>query len=61
MRWEWGERKVEGWVMGEMKDACGHGCARSENGRHGSLRDQADFFFGVNISVSSSRLTQPIQ
>ena len=47
--------------MGETMDACGHGCARSEDGRHGSLRDQADFFFGVNISVSSSKLTQPIQ
>ena len=61
MRWGRSERRVVELEMGETMDACGHGCARSEDGRHGSLRDQADFFFGVNISVSSSKLTQPIQ
>jgi len=61
MGWERGARKVAGWVMGETVDACGHGCARSEDRRQGSLRDQADFFFGVNISVNSSSVTQPIQ
>ncbi len=50
-----------GMVTGETMDGCEHGCARRRAGRRVFTRDQADFFFGVKTSVSSSRLTQPIQ